>query len=280
MAKDRHGNLVLSREAQASGGVSVWRDRPWGKIEPPEMPRFIESRNVREWNPRYGFGQLEAMLDGLGIADPSGAVEAAREARAFIRKAPELPPVGDGTSLDPEEIARDVAAKVDRTKIAAESRSRRDRKAVTMLREAHRLLRQVDWVEDVIRPEVDTLLIDAAKKGATHERGERWTALHKLGQRLRIAAAASRLSEAREAIFPYQFGEADEAKWWVLENSRRVHDRYVRETIDGPVILLEVLDGEAPLTLEVIAQHPEWRPGIFTAEETLEHSRTWSGVGR
>lgn len=109
--------------------------------------------------------------------------------------------------------------------------------------------------------------LDGPKKARAQET---WDGVHRLALLLRQLGALSSLKGAGRE---YRFAAVDLVHEWLLEHADRVVDGVRIDERERRLIELRPIRPPA-LTIEVIAEHrEEWGPGVYSAEQALEHAR-------
>lgn len=230
-------------------------------------------------------------LATLGLTDPTDATRLTLEARRMRAEAnttTDTPAQRDDLArqyANGELTAADVVTATAGTSAAALARAQdADRARAVILaaavdtqNAARRALHDAGdaLITDLLAPEAArTLKVANAKAPNITDLTTRWNLIHDLAAILRGWATPTVGGTPRD----YAFARPDLVHDWLCNHAQRV--REAARTIDehaGTARIYLTARGAPPLDVAVIAAHAdEWKPGVFTAAQVLEHARDWN----
>lgn len=229
-------------------------------------------------------------LATLGLTDPTDATRLALEARRMRAEAnttTDTPAQRDTLARQyaaGELTAADVVTATEGTSAAALARTQDANRARAVIlaaavdtqNAARRALYAAGdtLITDLLHPEAAHILKAAGGKAPNiADLTERWNLVHDLAAMLRGWAAHTAGGRRED----YAFARPDLVHEWRCNHAQRVRER--ARTIDqraGSARIALVAIGAPTLDVAVIAAHAdEWKPGVFTAAQVLEHASDW-----
>ena len=300
MARTKHGALT-GPFVRLTGGAST----PWRSYY---LHEHLRSRPGMENLPGPGnFPTAQRGIAGTwskycherGLVDPTGATDLLGRMDAVAGKLRSMVATNardsivdelsgaDFEQVDPAEFAgRLREALVDelvagRTEdllrhISKRAQSRLNVAAQRAVRDAGEKV----LIRDVLAPEAKAIIKAAGKAGDSLDKlsdlQDRWDALVDVSHRLRESGA---LPTAGAGRLEYVLARPDLAHDWRLERCAEVKEAARVEQGNPREALVHFIpfgQGKAKLTVSDIAAHPEWGPGVYTAQEVLDNALRWN----
>lgn len=248
-------------------------------------PRRVRQHQGRQREHRSPILAYAELLDELGLEDPTGAVETFRRARRLRASAPTAPQAPRAVSRDAVAAVASGETSIDSVEVTdfdAERARREHRARFDALHaaadlahtEAARALHAAgDDLVEMFRP-----IIDAAVANPFDVReAPRWDRIHDLLDKLRPWAIPG--AEGAHRI-DYRFARPDLVHQHQLQHCEKVRSvghEVIGWADDRPrVRVFRIAHRPDPIPLHVIGEHPEWKPGLYTATQVIDHAATFA----